>query len=74
MGRVLPTGLVGDGWFFDCTFIHNVFLHGIFINPGATRASVAAGFATVSKFGLVVRRLAGDRGAGYEQLSVDDGH
>ena len=39
----------------------------------AARCSFATGFAAISKFRLVVRRLAGDWGTGHQQLSADDG-
>ena len=65
LGGVLPAGLVGDGCFVaGCILVHT----------RAARASVATGFATVSKCGLVVWRIARYRRARYEQLSADDGH
>src|SRR5271168_5577906 len=64
LGGVLPAGLAGVG----CCVAGCIFIY-----PGAAGASVTAGFAAVSEFGLVVWRVAGDWGTGYEQLSLDDG-
>jgi len=60
LGGVLPPGLVRDDCFLACL--------------GAEGASVAAGFAAVSKCRLVVWRFTGTWRARYEQLSADDRH
>src|SRR5208282_5881929 len=63
LGGLLPPGLVAAARFL-----------GRVAYPSAPRLSIAARFAAISKFRLVLRRFARNRRAGYEQLSADDRH